>query len=131
MEISAVEIQRLAEFPPVVDNHEVEIERNRTVRGVDDGCPRTIRVDRIGPAVRVETRVERGTVDDYMLSSREITLAIESRRGHSNECCFGRKARNVKQEALHGASVFARERAIRAVSLVGLSRGRLGHGRTA
>ena len=107
----------MAEFLAVVNNHEEEIERNRTVRRVDDGCPRAIRVDRIGPAVRGKTGIERRTVDYHVLSSREITLTIESRRGHSRECCFGRKAGDVKQEALDRASVFARERPVRAVSV--------------
>jgi len=48
-------VEDFAEFFAVIDNHEEEIERNRTVRRVDHGCPGAIRVYRIGPGVGGET----------------------------------------------------------------------------
>ena len=52
-------VEDFAEFFAVIDNHEEEIERNRTVRRVDHGCPGAIRVYRIGPGVRGETGIKR------------------------------------------------------------------------
>jgi hypothetical protein len=122
-------VEDFAEFFAVIHNHEEEIERNRTVRRLDHGCPGAIRVYRIGPGVRGETGIKRRTVDDYVLSSREIAFAIKSRGRHSHECRCGRKAGNVKQDALSRTSVFARQGPVRASSLVRLRCSRLGHGR--
>jgi len=52
-------VEDFAEFFAIIDNHEEEIERNRTVRRVDHGCPGAIRVYRIGPGVRGETGIKR------------------------------------------------------------------------
>src|SRR5690348_3396314 len=52
-------VEDFAEFFAVIDNHEEEIERNRTVRRVDHGCPGAIRVYRIGPGVGGETGIKR------------------------------------------------------------------------
>src|SRR6478672_8566743 len=96
-----IRVEHLAEFIPVVHNHEVEVERNRAVWRIDDGSACTIRVDGIGSTVRVPTRVEGHAVYDNVFSSRKITPPIELRRGHSSECCLRRKAGDVKQDALN------------------------------
>jgi hypothetical protein len=90
-----IRAEHLAEFIPVVDYHEVEIERDRAVCRIDDGSACAIRFDGMGSAVCVPPRVEGRTVYDNVFSSRKITPPVELGSGHSNECCLRWEAGDI------------------------------------
>ena len=101
----------------IINHHKVSDYGIRTIGTEGHSLSRAIRIDGIGPGVRVPTGVERITVDDYVLQPRRIAIAIVMTHGYSDEWKLGRPE---DERAMDGTAVIALNGFVRA----GLSHGR-------
>jgi len=95
-------------FLSLSDHDEGEVQRNRTIGGVDHRCSSAVRIDDVTPSRLRPTGLRWRAVDDCTLDPSQITSAIEMSHAHTTE--LEGNAGCGQQHAFRSKSVIAKAR---------------------